>query len=105
MSDTSQKRLMELGAKHAVTNATVRSVYSSIRTLVLEYQSLRVCTFSALDIADKAVAFTDDDYRVIIDNSDLVVRAARLSSKLDQISQQLLVLAMVLQLAGEDISY
>ena len=100
---TTQTQLLGL-AKKRVSNPAVSALLTSIQEAQSQVASASMTLRASADAVDNALK-GEAGFSIALDNSHIVVAAAKMSAALTRIASDYFTLATVLQAAGEDVSY
>lgn len=103
MKDTTQAELETLASKHP-GNAAVRALLTSLIEAKARVAGAHV-EVEAMIANQKRAIEGQEDFSVMLDNTDFVGSAAKAASALSTMSAHYLNLATILQSLGEDIVY
>ena len=100
---TTQAELIKLAEKHK-SNPAISALLLSLQEARMMVQPSIQAMQGSANVVDLALK-GEPDFSIPLDNSHIVVQAAKLSASLTRMASDFFTLATVLQALGEDVSY
>lgn len=97
-----QSDLRAMAEKHRGTNVAVSAILTSLLECEIQAKQHLGAVRGYVGIVEKAVE-GEPDYRVMLDQSDLVTSAAKAATALSRIAADYMTLATILQGLGENV--